>query len=79
MRNRIKIRKVIPNWASLHSVSPPGSLFGNSLVLVTLAPRIPDAKPGQYKSGEFIFVLDNTILEHTKVPSQSRDQSGVRE
>ncbi|XP_072212801.1 von Willebrand factor A domain-containing protein 5A [Excalfactoria chinensis] len=49
-------------------VATAGSLFGNSLVLVTLAPSIPDAKPGQYKSGEFIFVLDNTTLEHTQDP-----------
>ncbi|XP_031464727.1 von Willebrand factor A domain-containing protein 5A-like [Phasianus colchicus] len=45
-----------------------GSLFGDSLVLVTLAPNIPDAKPGQDQSGEFIFVLDSTSLEHTQDP-----------
>lgn len=79
MRNRTRIWKVIQNWASLHCVSPPGSLLGDSLVLVTLAPNIHDAKPGQCKSGEFIFVLDSTSLEHAQVPSQSRDQTGVRE
>uniref|UniRef100_A0A8C9FZ71 VIT domain-containing protein n=1 Tax=Pavo cristatus TaxID=9049 RepID=A0A8C9FZ71_PAVCR len=45
-----------------------GSLFGDSLVLVTLAPSIPDAKPGQCQSGEFIFVLDSTSLEHAQDP-----------
>uniref|UniRef100_A0A803XL12 VIT domain-containing protein n=1 Tax=Meleagris gallopavo TaxID=9103 RepID=A0A803XL12_MELGA len=45
-----------------------GSLFGDSLVLVTLAPNIPDAKPGLCQSGEFIFVLDSSSLEHTQDP-----------
>ncbi|XP_021238582.1 von Willebrand factor A domain-containing protein 5A-like isoform X3 [Numida meleagris] len=43
-----------------------GSLFGDSLLLVTLAPSIPDAKPGQRQSGEFIFLLDSTLLEHAQ-------------
>lgn len=49
-------------------VATAGSLLGDSLVLVTLAPNIHDAKPGQCKSGEFIFVLDSTSLEHAQDP-----------
>ncbi|POI27246.1 hypothetical protein CIB84_009005 [Bambusicola thoracicus] len=48
-------------------VATAGSLFGDSLVLVTLAPSIPNAKPGQCKSGEFIFVLDSTSLVHAQL------------
>ncbi|NXA24613.1 VMA5A protein, partial [Ibidorhyncha struthersii] len=56
--------------------APPGSLFGDPMVLVTLAPSIPEAVPGQHQSGEFIFLLDTTFLEHAQVPPQSRDQDG---
>ncbi|GAB0199229.1 von Willebrand factor A domain-containing protein 5A-like [Grus japonensis] len=44
--------------------APPGSLLGDPMVLVTLAPSIPEAVPGQRQSGEFIFLLDTTFLEH---------------
>ncbi|NXA16444.1 VMA5A protein, partial [Sapayoa aenigma] len=54
--------------------APPGSLLGESMVLVTLAPSIPEAVPGQRQSGEFIFLLDTTFLEHAQVPPQSMDQ-----
>ncbi|NWU87255.1 VMA5A protein, partial [Onychorhynchus coronatus] len=54
--------------------APPGSLLGDPMVLVTLAPSIPEAVPGQRQSGEFIFLLDTTFLEHVQVPLQSRDQ-----
>ncbi|NXI74311.1 VMA5A protein, partial [Anseranas semipalmata] len=56
--------------------APVGSLLGDPLVLVTLAPSIPDAMPGQCQSGEFIFLLDTTSLEHAQVPAQNRDQTG---
>lgn len=58
---------------------PPGSLLGDPMVLVTLAPSIPEAVPGQRQSGEFIFLLNTTFLEHAQVPPQSRDQDGVEE
>ncbi|KAJ7428305.1 von Willebrand factor A domain-containing protein 5A-like protein [Willisornis vidua] len=44
----------------------PGSLLGDPMVLVTLAPSIPEAVPGQHQSGEFIFLLDTTFLEHAQ-------------
>ncbi|NXC47614.1 VMA5A protein, partial [Penelope pileata] len=53
-----------------------GSLFGDPLVLVTLAPTIPDATPGQCQPGEFIFLLDTTFLEHAQVSPQRRDHTG---
>ncbi|NWH20203.1 VMA5A protein, partial [Grus americana] len=56
--------------------APPGSLLGDPMVLVTLAPSIPEAVPGQRQSGEFIFLLDTTFLGHGQVPPQSRDQDG---
>ncbi|NXS51118.1 VMA5A protein, partial [Balaeniceps rex] len=56
--------------------APPGSLLGDPMVLVTLAPSIPEAVPGQCQSGEFIFLLDTTFLEHAQVSPQSRDQDG---
>ncbi|XP_075027908.1 von Willebrand factor A domain-containing protein 5A-like [Calonectris borealis] len=46
--------------------APPGSLLGDPMVLVTLAPSIPEAVPGQCQSGEFIFLLDTTFLEHAQ-------------
>ncbi|KAM6114878.1 LOW QUALITY PROTEIN: von Willebrand factor A domain-containing protein 5A-like [Phoenicopterus ruber ruber] len=46
--------------------APPGSLLGDPMVLVTLAPSIPEAVPGQCQSGEFIFLLDSTFLEHAQ-------------
>ena len=49
------------------------------MVLVTLAPSIPETVPGQRQSGEFIFLLDTTFLEHAQVPLQNRDQDGVEE
>lgn len=49
------------------------------MVLVTLAPSIPEAVPRQHQSGEFIFLLDTTFLEHAQVPPQSREQDGVEE
>ncbi|NWX08162.1 VMA5A protein, partial [Caloenas nicobarica] len=59
--------------------APAGSLLGDPMVLVTLAPSIPEAVPGQYQSGEFIFLLDTTFLEHAQVPPQSREQDGAEE
>ncbi|NXG57909.1 VMA5A protein, partial [Hemiprocne comata] len=56
--------------------APPGSLLGGPMVLVTLAPSIPEAVPGQRQSGELIFLLDPTFLEHALVPLQSKDQDG---
>ncbi|NXR05529.1 VMA5A protein, partial [Sagittarius serpentarius] len=56
--------------------APPGSLLGDPMVLVTLAPSIPEAVPGQRQSGEFIFLLDTTFLEHAQVSPQSWDQDG---
>ncbi|XP_010150800.1 PREDICTED: von Willebrand factor A domain-containing protein 5A-like, partial [Eurypyga helias] len=46
--------------------SPPGSLLGDPMVLVMLAPSIPEAVPGQRQSGEFIFLLETTFLEHAQ-------------
>ncbi|XP_074782810.1 von Willebrand factor A domain-containing protein 5A-like [Athene noctua] len=46
--------------------APPGSLLGDPMVLVTLAPSLPEAVPGQRQSGEFIFLLDTTFLEHAQ-------------
>ncbi|NXG07781.1 VMA5A protein, partial [Sakesphorus luctuosus] len=46
--------------------APPGSLLGDPMVLVTLAPSIPEAVPEQPQSGEFIFLLDTTFLEHAQ-------------
>ncbi|XP_027762484.1 von Willebrand factor A domain-containing protein 5A-like isoform X10 [Empidonax traillii] len=46
--------------------APPGSLLGDPMVLVTLAPSIPEAVPGQRQSGEFIFLLDTTFLERAQ-------------
>ncbi|NXM76568.1 VMA5A protein, partial [Serilophus lunatus] len=54
--------------------APPGSLLSESMVLVTLAPSIPEVVPGQHQPGEFIFLLDTTFLEHAQVPPQSTDQ-----
>ncbi|NWQ82865.1 VMA5A protein, partial [Columbina picui] len=56
--------------------APTGSLLGDPMVLVTLAPSIPEAVPGQPQSGEFIFLLDTTFLEHAQVPPQTREQDG---
>ncbi|NXV73625.1 VMA5A protein, partial [Atlantisia rogersi] len=56
--------------------APPGSLLGDPMVLVTLAPSIPEAVPGQPQSREFIFLLDSTFLDNAQVPLQSRDQDG---
>ncbi|NXX64295.1 VMA5A protein, partial [Scopus umbretta] len=50
--------------------APPGSLLGDPMVLVMLAPSIPEAVPGQRQSGEFIFLLDTTFLEHAQVHAQ---------
>ncbi|NXE29126.1 VMA5A protein, partial [Ardeotis kori] len=58
--------------------APPGSLLGDPMVLVTLVPSIPEAVPGQRQSGEWIFLLDTTFLEHAQVPLQSRDRDGWR-
>ncbi|XP_064310423.1 von Willebrand factor A domain-containing protein 5A-like [Phalacrocorax carbo] len=46
--------------------APPGSLLGDPMVLVTLAPSIPEAVPGQCQSGELIFLLNTTFLEHAQ-------------
>ncbi|XP_052640856.1 von Willebrand factor A domain-containing protein 5A-like isoform X2 [Harpia harpyja] len=46
--------------------APPGSLLGDPMVLVMLAPSIPEAVPGQRLSGEFIFLLDTTFLKHAQ-------------
>ncbi|NXI60810.1 VMA5A protein, partial [Chloroceryle aenea] len=46
--------------------APQGSLLGDPMVLVTLAPSIPEAVHGQRQSGEFIFLLDTTFLEHAQ-------------
>ncbi|KAM9215137.1 LOW QUALITY PROTEIN: von Willebrand factor A domain-containing protein 5A-like [Leptosomus discolor] len=46
--------------------APLGSLLGDPMVLVMLAPSIPEAVPGQCRSGEFIFLLDTTFLEHAQ-------------
>ncbi|XP_050767940.1 LOW QUALITY PROTEIN: von Willebrand factor A domain-containing protein 5A-like [Gymnogyps californianus] len=46
--------------------APPGSLLGDPMVLVALAPSIPEAVPGQRQSGEFIFLLDTTFLERAQ-------------
>ncbi|XP_074705886.1 von Willebrand factor A domain-containing protein 5A-like isoform X1 [Strix aluco] len=46
--------------------APPGSLLGDPMVLVTLSPSIPETVPGQRQSGEFIFLLDTTFLEHAQ-------------
>ncbi|XP_010177742.1 PREDICTED: von Willebrand factor A domain-containing protein 5A-like [Mesitornis unicolor] len=45
--------------------APAGSLLGDPMVLVILAPSIPEAVPGQRQSGEFFF-LDTTFLEHAQ-------------
>ncbi|XP_052640857.1 von Willebrand factor A domain-containing protein 5A-like isoform X3 [Harpia harpyja] len=47
--------------------APPGSLLGDPMVLVMLAPSIPEAVPGQRLSGEFIFLLDTTFLKHAQL------------
>ncbi|NXI36613.1 VMA5A protein, partial [Galbula dea] len=54
--------------------APPGSLLHDPMVLVKLAPSIPEVVPGQRQSGEFIFLLDTTFLECAQVPWQSGDQ-----
>ncbi|NXG71870.1 VMA5A protein, partial [Baryphthengus martii] len=54
--------------------APPGSLLGDPMVLVTLAPNIPEAVLGNCQSGEFIFLLDTTFLEHAQVLPHSWDQ-----
>ncbi|NXY75764.1 VMA5A protein, partial [Glareola pratincola] len=56
--------------------APPGSLLGDPMVLVMLAPSIPEAVPGQRQSGEFIFLLNTTFLKHAQVPPQSWHQDG---
>ncbi|NWH77917.1 VMA5A protein, partial [Piaya cayana] len=52
--------------------APAGSLLGDPMVLVMLAPSIPEAVPGQRQSGEFIFLLDTTVLEQVQVPPPHR-------
>lgn len=79
MRIRTRRRRGVPIWPSSHPIPPPGSLLGDPMVLVMLAPSIPEAVPGQRLSGEFIFLLDTTFLEHAQVSLQSRDQDGVEE
>lgn len=69
----------VPIWPSTNPIPPPGSLLGDPMVLVTLAPSIPEAVPGQRQSGEFIFLLDTTFLERAQVPLESKDQDGVEE
>ncbi|XP_014801175.1 PREDICTED: von Willebrand factor A domain-containing protein 5A-like [Calidris pugnax] len=46
--------------------APPGSLLGDPMVLVMLAPSIPETVIGQRQYGEFIFLLDTTFLEHAQ-------------
>ncbi|PKU36025.1 von willebrand factor a domain-containing protein 5a-like [Limosa lapponica baueri] len=46
--------------------APPGSLLGDPVVLVMLAPSIPETVIGQRQYGEFIFLLDTTFLEHAQ-------------
>ncbi|XP_069733145.1 von Willebrand factor A domain-containing protein 5A-like [Phaenicophaeus curvirostris] len=46
--------------------APAGSLLSDPMVLVMLAPSIPEAVPGQRQSGEFIFLLDTAVLEQSQ-------------
>ncbi|NXX97769.1 VMA5A protein, partial [Centropus bengalensis] len=57
--------------------APAGSLLGDPMVLVTLAPSIPEAVPGQRQSGELIFLLDTTVLEQARVRLPSRAQDAA--
>ncbi|KAM7150678.1 von Willebrand factor A domain-containing protein 5A-like isoform 1-T1 [Macrochelys suwanniensis] len=54
----------------------PGSLMGDSAVMVTLLPSLPEAVPGQSAAGEFIFLLDRS--GSMECPMDSRDRSPQR-
>ncbi|KAM7150674.1 von Willebrand factor A domain-containing protein 5A-like isoform 4-T4 [Macrochelys suwanniensis] len=54
----------------------PGSLMGDSVVMVTLLPSLPEAVPGQSAAGEFIFLLDRS--GSMECPMDGRDRSPQR-
>ncbi|KAG6921097.1 von Willebrand factor A domain containing 5A, partial [Chelydra serpentina] len=54
----------------------PGSLMGDSAVMVTLLPSLPEAVPGQSSAGEFIFLLDRS--GSMECPMDGRDRSPQR-
>ncbi|NXK16985.1 VMA5A protein, partial [Arenaria interpres] len=58
--------------------APPGSFLSDPMVLVMLAPSIPETMIGQRQYGEFIFLLDTTFLEHAQVLLWSRTRIGWR-
>ncbi|XP_064896048.1 von Willebrand factor A domain-containing protein 5A isoform X10 [Columba livia] len=41
----------------------PGSLLGNTVVMVTLMPNIPDTVPNPGQFGEFLFLMDRSLFQ----------------
>ncbi|XP_009695509.1 PREDICTED: von Willebrand factor A domain-containing protein 5A, partial [Cariama cristata] len=43
--------------------APPGSLLGDSVVMVTLKPNIPEVVPNPGQPGEFLFLMDRSLFQ----------------
>lgn len=57
----------IPPCFPLHV---PGSLLGDTVVMVTLMPNIPDTVPNPGQSGEFLFLMDRSLFRDAQVPPE---------
>ncbi|KAK2518885.1 hypothetical protein Q9233_012290 [Columba guinea] len=47
--------------------APPGSLLGDTVVMVTLMPNIPDTVPNPGQSGEFLFLMDRSLFHDAQL------------
>ncbi|XP_064896041.1 von Willebrand factor A domain-containing protein 5A isoform X3 [Columba livia] len=45
----------------------PGSLLGNTVVMVTLMPNIPDTVPNPGQFGEFLFLMDRSLFQDAQL------------
>ncbi|NXI36612.1 VMA5A protein, partial [Galbula dea] len=50
--------------------APPGSLLGDSVVMVTLMPNIPEVVPNPGQLGEFFFLMDCSLFRDAQVPPE---------
>ncbi|NWI25375.1 VMA5A protein, partial [Sula dactylatra] len=50
--------------------APPGSLLGDSVVMVTLTPSIPEVVPSPGQLGEFLFLMDRSLFRDAQVPPE---------
>ncbi|NWX08165.1 VMA5A protein, partial [Caloenas nicobarica] len=51
--------------------APPGSLLGDTVVMVTLIPNIPDTVPNPGQFGEFLFLMDRSLFQDAQLPHLS--------